>query len=212
MASTDYTDYLPEILPKVKGCPEQVAVNAVRNALIELCDRAPVWRYEHDPLSSMANEGVYDFEPPTGGEVVKILQAWYDGKSLTPMSEDQLHAAYSDYRTADGTPEYYTQDDQTQIILVPRPTTALVDAIKMIVQLKPTIASTNADTRLYNRYREQVARGALARLFDMGGESWADPDKADRNLTLFNADIVSASSAAQQNYGRARQRVPAQFF
>lgn len=212
MASTDYTDYLPEILPKVKGCPEQVAVNAVRNALIELCRRAPVWRYEHDPLSSMANEGVYDFEPPPGAEVVQVLQAWYDGVPLTPATEDELHVVYADFRTVDGTPKYYTQDDETAVILVPRPSAAVVDAIKMVVQLKPTIASTSADSRLYNRYREQVAHGALARLYDMDGETWANADKADRNLTLFENDIVTASSMAQRNHGRARQRVPARFF
>lgn len=207
-----YTDYLPEILPKVKGCPEQVAVNAVRNALIELCQRAPVWRYDHPALSSVIGTGSYSFTPPTGAEVVKILQAWYEGVPLTPATEDELHVLYADYRTADGTPEFHTQDDETAVILVPRPTTVVVGAIKMIVQLKPTIASTDADARLYNRYREQIGHGALARLYDMDGESWANPDKADRNLTLFNADIVSASSAAQQNYGRSRQRVPARFF
>lgn len=212
MDSTDYTAYLPEILPKVKGCPEQVAVNAVRNALIELCQRAPVWRVEHDPLSSMANEGVYDFEPPSGTEVVQVLHAWYDGAPLWPATEDELHILYGDYRTVDGTPQYYTQDDETAVILVPRPTTALTDAIKMMVQLKPTIASTSADSRLYNRYREQVSHGALARLYDMDGEPWANPKKADRNLTLFENDIVSASSMAQRNHGRSQRRVPARFF
>ncbi|MCK4826181.1 hypothetical protein KA005_61125, partial [bacterium] len=60
MANVNFEDYLQEVLIEINGCPSKVATNAIRNAVIEFCQKARVWRETLDPINVKANTAVYD--------------------------------------------------------------------------------------------------------------------------------------------------------
>ena len=92
MATVKYEDLLPDIIPMVPGCTDTLIENTIRNTVIELCEKSEVYQAELDPVDTVANTYEYDFEPPTGTVVHKILWATYDGNDLEAVSSSSTTA------------------------------------------------------------------------------------------------------------------------
>src|SRR4030066_756056 len=212
MSNTAYTSFLPKVSPEVPGCPLSVAEDAVREAAIEFCEKSWAWIYTHDAISSIANEGVYPFEPPTGALVSRVLQAWYESRELIPRTADQLSEEYQNWTTATGSPKYMVQDNEDELIIVPKPTTNVSNAITLRVCLKPTHASTAIETRLYEHYLNTIAMGAKAKLMMMSDKPWANLKMAATYQSLFEENTDAARYKAQKGYGRAVRRVVGSYF
>jgi len=212
MSTTDYTSFLSKVSPEVPGCPLSVAEDAVREAAIEFCEKGWAWIYTHDPLSSIANEGIYPFEPPSGALVSRVLQAWYDDRQLVPRTADQLAEYYANWTTEAGSPKYMVQDDEENLTIVPMPTAGIVDAIRQRVCLRPSHASTSIETRIYEHHLDAIAMGAKAKLMMMSGKTWENTNMAAAYKGMFQEKIDAARYKAQNGYGRAVRRVAGSFF
>lgn len=188
-----YSAFYPEIRPDVPTCPDDVLENACRNAAIEFCEKALVLQFEQDALSSIADEGEYDFEPPPNTVVCAIEQAFYDGNEIFPKHISELTKEISpDWRDETNTPRFVTQLSETSFRIVPKPSEAVEDGIKLIVNLKPTRSSEKVDNVLYEKYLDAIAAGAKKRLFLMKGRPWSDPAMATYYETDFRRHIQAA--------------------
>ena len=61
----------------VPGCPDTLIESNIRAAAIELCEKAPVYQQELDPVTTVASIFEYDLEPPSGTVVHKIMWVVY---------------------------------------------------------------------------------------------------------------------------------------
>jgi hypothetical protein len=190
--ATDYTEFFKELRPDMPQCPDDVLLNAVRNAAIEFCERTQIVVVQHDPVSSVADQGTYSFAPPTDTEVCSIEQAYYDGSPLTPKTIAELAKLFSDWRSETGTPSYITQINETEFILVPIPVDPVIDGIQLLVTVKPTRDSEDADDVLFKKYLDGIVAGAKKRLFAMRGRPWSDAGLATYNENAFNRFVQSA--------------------
>lgn len=193
MSTVPYSDFLPDVLPYVVGVPEPVAVEAVRNACIEFCQRSNYYRYEVDEITPTVGEGRYDLSLPTDTQINQVLEVWYDGQRLLAQSDKQLSSMYStDWREVEGTPGFYTMLDQHELVLVPKPDTQIVDALKVIVALKPSRDSIRVFDDLWEHHYETIACGAKARLTAMPGLPAYDMRVSAEHYRTFRNRISDA--------------------
>lgn len=213
MSETAWTAWYDEIVPDLPGAPTLTLVkNAIRNAAIEFCDRTWVYRVAHDPLAVEANVPDYELEPPTKTALVKVLRAWYDKKEIYPKTQDELAQLFSHWPSITGTPLYFTQRSPDVLLLVPTPAASLQDALTAEIAIKPTRASTGISTDLFEKYLEEIAYGAKARLFAMSRKPWSDVTLAAYNRGMFDECVGKAKVQAVKGHTRARLRVKPHFY
>jgi hypothetical protein len=211
MAKT-WEKWFDEVLPDVPGCSQAVAKNAIRNAAIEFFQRSWTWRADHDPINAVADQAAYDYAPPVGAKVAMPLKVWYEQKPLTPITFAELEALYQHWPSQVGTPLYFIQEDLEKLTLVPYPSASVTAAITLKVALKPSRVSASIDDVYWEKYLEEIATGAKAKLFAMRKKPWTDTDMAVGLMALFGDQIAKAKLAADRGRVKARLRVQAHFF
>ncbi len=194
----------------IPGVPEPVAVNAIRKAAIEFCDRGLVWVVSHDPVILSAGESTYPFEPDSGTVVARVEQAWVDGVDITPKTRLDLQNAYTNWPTITGAPKHYLQENTEEIILFPKPASA--QTLTMKVALKPSRKSTGVEGWLIEKYLEEIMHGAAWKLLEIPGKPWTDGAAAMYHKGAFDAAITNAQLAAAKGMGKAPLRAKPEYF
>lgn len=205
MSTTLFTAFLTEVLPFVHDCPQFVAVNALRNASIEFCERSHYWQVDASPVDVLAGTATYTIPVPAGTAMVEINQAWLKGQLLIPQSAEVLTRIYRgvDWRTQTGPPAYITalNSNDVQLVLVPQISVAQGLTVRAVVA--PTRASTGIDTFIYERQLEVIAYGARARLYGMSGQPYYDPQSSELYRHRFMAGVNDARIKANRSISRA---------
>lgn len=210
--ATNFTQWYDDVLPSVPGCSQAMALDAIRKAAIEFCERSWGWTYNPAAIDVVNGQISYAFTPPAGAVVSKVLHVWYDDKPIHPRSPDQLDGMFPNWRTSSGTPEYYTQEDERNLLLVAVPNADLTGGLKMRVSLKPTYNAADIETRLYEEYREAIASGALSRLMMMPKKPYTDLALAAVHQATFDDKIATVRLKVQKGYARAPLRNTPHFF
>lgn len=206
--TTTYDAFLPEVLPYVPECPEIVALNAVRNACIEFCEKSLYWLYTHDPITTLDNVASYDLSLPANTTTVAILDSWYINTPLMPKGEDELNRIYPlNWPSLYGTPKYLTQKTPNTVVLVPYPLIGVSQAFTLMVALKPTRASSGIDDSIYENWAEGIGYGARARIHSLPQQSFTDPMAALKYDAMFHTAVGKATVARNRGLARATQRV-----
>lgn len=212
MSTKPYTAWYNEVLPHLPGCPEPLALNAIRNAVIEFMERSWVFSDFLDAVSVNATIADIEFETPDDLLVSKLLTAWYDDAKLVIKTPDEMEEIFGqNWSTKTGTPTHATQLNERELRLVPIPAADLQNALLMRVTFKPTRDSTAVDERIFEEYLEPIACGALAKLFILPQKPWTNPEASKWHSDKFNEGIDKARQKALKGFGRARRRVKAHF-
>jgi hypothetical protein len=213
--ATDYNAFLGNVMPHVNGCPPAMAIDAVRDAVIQLCQEARIWTVEHAAIDVVTDQGSYAFAPPAGTVVAEVLQVWYAGKRIDPYDVDVSNNIYTSWMTEKGQPTKYTQLDERNLRLIPIPQETVTGAVTLLVTLKPSKTSTTVDDRIYEQYDNIIANGALAYLLTMPktpGRDWPDTKLGAMNASQFQEGIDKAKSKASRGYVRSRKHVRGVYF
>lgn len=212
MSNIAYTEFFPEILPYFPGIPEPLAVNAVRNAAIEFCDRTDWLVYTPIPQDLIANENEYDLtlDVPVDHTVARVQAAWCNQLQMYPKSEDDLRRLYGlDWRRQYGRPIYFTQYTPDTLIVVPMSSTYASQALYFTLILRPTRESTTCDSSLHERWVEVIAYGARMRLHEAAGHAYENPQLAEKYRALFKTGINQAIVERTRGLARTNLRVRA---
>lgn len=206
-----WTLFYPDVQVEVRLAPLPLIDKHLRDAAIELCDRSKVWVQTLDLIDAVAEQQAYALPLATGTELVEIRRAWFNDEPINPRSKTYLDRKYDDWTAEIGTPIDYTQDDKTEILLVPAPQDAATDAIKVRVAIKPTYTASSLDDDLFAEYRKVIACGAIASLMAMKDVAWSDPARSEFHAGKFEAGISKATTAASDGHVRARPRFSGSF-
>lgn len=150
-------DFLPQVLPRAKGCAAPIATQAIRNALIELCRDSLVWREFQTSINTVALQTAYAYAPAAGQQVMKLLSLTLNGEDVGIV--DAVNGRLKD-GMADAGPYVYGTFAGFEL----RP----AQAAALPIVTYSAVAPSNTATTLpdaFNRYIELVAKGALYRLF-----------------------------------------------
>ncbi len=209
-----YEDFLIEVTPYVRDVPEIVAVQAVRNACIQFCEKTRVLQTNLDPMTAIAKQSEYDLEPDAGYTVVDIMEAWYGDQLLIPKAVEELTRIYrtSNWNELEGNPYYYFRQPTTVMRLVPTPKQSEASKIKVRAAIAPTRGSSSIDSEIYERYLEFIGYGARARLYDTANQPYYDPKSAQVYLKRFSDAINEVRTRVNKGLTRAATQIEFQRF
>lgn len=211
MASTKYSDLLPEVLPWLSADPsDPVTENAIKHAAIEFCDSSWVWRVIADPIDIVAGEAFYDLEPPTGADVSSVLNVQVADQPIDQKSIDWLNTNTPGWRTTPGTPRYFTQVDSEQLILANLPDTSISQGLTMTLALAPSLTSTSIPKWLASQFLDAIVQGALARLMMMPDKPWTAFKSGLDNRDGFRSATANARATSVFALGSAPLRTTSQ--
>lgn len=208
--TTTYDTFFPEVLPYAPNCPELVAFNAIRNAVIEFCTETWYWTHDTFPVVATVGEGTYSIDLPDNTKLLSVVDAWYDKRLLRPASEPLLRDIYvnCDWRAVTGNPCFYLHRDPNNLIIVPSPNSAsIAGGLTTQVAVAPTRQSTGCLSSLYERYAEVMAMGALGRLKMTPGQPYTDLQGAVSALREFRVKMMEAKALVQRGKTRGNLQV-----
>lgn len=190
-----YLDMLKGVLGKVKGCPEDEAVDAMRNACMEFCMDTR-WLTSDTTTATTGTLGALDMTL----QVLDIVDAWIDGV--------QIPVTYlNDPALLDLGPTEYalTFDDASVVKLTPTPPAAV--NLRLLKVIAPGPESTQVADVLWLRHSEALKHGCLARLMAAPGQSWANPALSVYHRGEFDAAITKAAAEAGLNRKQVGRRL-----
>lgn len=208
-----YEAFLDYVLPHVPGCTNEMAIHEIRNTAIEFCEKSMILQRDHDPVTIVKGTVDYDFEPPTGYLVTKIIKAWYKTKELTPLAPDEINKAEVYNRMFTGAdvgqtdPRNILQKDERTYTVYPVPMETAPMSLTMRVALKPTRASTTIDDVIFEDYAEIIGAGAKARLMMSPGKPYSNPQGAVAHLGMYQSGLNVARQRAVHGYVRGDLKV-----
>ena len=208
-----YEAFLPRILIDAYGCPEIVAIQSIRDSVIEFCVRSNFIQRDHDPITATAGVSDYDLEPPNGQLVIKIQKCWYKATELTPIAPDYVNSSafynngIPENSPTLATPFSFTQKDERTFSIYPIPKDTVINALTLRISLKPTRASSYCEDSIYEDYAEVIAHGALSKLLASPGKAYLNVGAAGMHATAFNSGINDARQRASRGHVRSGMQV-----
>lgn len=209
---TSYDDFLPYVLPDVPGCAEIVAVQHIRNAVIDFCEKTLIVQVDLDPVTLIAGQADYDLEPPTNRLVTKVISMFYRNRVLSPTSPDEIETATfynASAINADSAsdPVKWMQKDATTFSVFPIPKDRENNAITIRAAIKPTRSSTSCEDIVFEDYAEYIASSAKARLMMTPNKAYTNPSLVTTHNQFYLQGVNVARQRASRGYTRANLRV-----
>jgi len=206
---TAFSDFSPFIIPFVRDCSDPAAQIAARFAIIDFCARTNWLQVELEPIDVQAGVADYDVETLEDTVPVIVITAALEGLNLTSKTQEELTHMYgsTDWRTAEGTPRYFTQIGRDMVRLVPSPDQDVSDGLKLLVSVQPAMDAIQVDDEIYQRHAECIGYGARARLKEMVGQPYYDPAGATACWAKFYAMCSEAGRQRRKDATNAVQHV-----
>lgn len=205
-----YEQFLPFVTQYAQDVSEFVAVDAIRNACIEFCERTQILEYDIPDIDIVALQSNYVIPTPADTKVVNILQAYYNTDILLiPKSPDELASIYrmSNWQTLQGTPQFITRLVKPEVTIVPVPYTNTNDSLRLRVALAPTRDSQEIDSEIYEQWAEIIARGARARIYNHPKQPYFDRAAAAEEARMFRVGINEARIQVAKGLSRDSTQV-----
>lgn len=198
-----WTDFFPDLLVHVPGCPQPLAEHELRRAAQAFIGGAGLWSGEVGPLVVMAGDPLVAMVYPAGSEAVRIEGAWLDGRQIGPVTPESLDAQYSNrWSEMTGTPECYYQPQAGVVRLFPIPEHSANLMLRAL--LRPSDASIGLPDEMGQRWGDAVVAGAKARLMVYPGRTWTNAELAGVYAQAFSAMLDGATALAARAQVRAR--------
>lgn len=208
MAEVSYDDFLPHVLPYVPNCSEPQAINAIRNACIDFCKDTQFLQQDLDPISVQALENTYTPDVPSGYVLGRILSLYWSNYLIRRKSQAELEKLLGfNWQSLSGSPVYFTQFDPDNFVVAYRPEEDLSDGFTGRISIVPIRTSSRVDSLLLERYAEDIANGALARLLRTPNEAYTDFQKAIEYEQKFRVSKQNAIGYVKGGMNYAPLRV-----
>ena len=198
MAIVPYTQWLPYVQVNVPDCPKALIVEAIRQKVIEFCQRSLFLRQDLDGFYTVANDNEYDIPTPVDTTIAQLLMLKVNKRELQPKTQDDLEEIYQEWRDQSGEPSYFFLKNTNTAILVPKPMG--VYPVRILVALKPTQAAQGVDESIFEEYKDAIKHGALAYLMLMAEKTWSNPNMSAFYQSQFDAAVTDAQSRANKGY------------
>lgn len=201
--------FYPYVTVDVPGAAIPSVEVAVRDTCIDFCERTLVLQVDHDPITVIAGEPTYDFAPPDGYVVDKVMQMWLAGERVPPTTADYIDdSGYvergSTYRAS---PYTFLQKDARTFSLAPTPQETVRNGVVMRVAIKPTRDATEVEDILFDDYAEVIGWGAKYRLLLSPGKEYSNPQHASVFKGLYDHAMSRTRVRVTKNHTRAQMTV-----
>lgn len=206
--NVDIDDFLPEVLPFVRNCPDIAARAAIRNSIIEFCKESTWLRADDDSQTIVVGTSDYTMDIPPYYQVASVVSVNIGGQVVQPKAPDELIKLLGgDWATRSGGAVYYVLREPDIIKLVMKPDTTYNDSLTYVVAVMPKRDSTKVDRQIFDRWAEVISYGARARLYDTPAQPYSDPNQAVKFRQWFLDGVGEAKIEANKGRTRAEMYV-----
>lgn len=206
--SVSYDQFLPRVLQYVPDASEFIAIDAIRQACIEFCERTYYWQYQSPSLNVVNGQSQYVIPTPADTKFVGPVQVYFNTLLLIPKSPDELADIYrmGSWNQLQGSPQYVTRIIKPELTLVPIPYVTQPATLYVRTALAPTQDSNEVDSEIYEQWAEAIAWGARARLLAQPRQDYTDKAGAIEAAKMFNYHINRARIQMNKGLTRASTR------
>ncbi|WP_070988474.1 hypothetical protein [Halofilum ochraceum] len=185
-------DLLHRVRPQVPGCPEDVAIDALRVAAEQLCRQSHLWQEKLPAVSIYSKIGDYQLPAPMHTRVVSPLTVHVEGRLLEHRHKGELDQWHRDWRDRLAPePHFWTMNSPDEVVIVPKPEGDKIDALVATASLEP--ADGEADLPgWFHQYATCLKEGALAELKEIPGKPWSDPKMMQLHQRRFDREVARA--------------------
>lgn len=207
-----FDEFLPDLEPDLPMCPIPVIERRLRDAIIEACEDASVWRFEAPEIQLIAGQEEYDIPVPTIDDVPVA-----DVHSILSVSRtsNRRHPCLVPGRD-------YMVDMRGSVIVAGVPIADSADTtdpaapgergLFVHCTLKPTRTSTHVGEEVLRNYHKLVIQGALSKAYAMKGQPWSNPAESREHRKIFERELGAVRRATEQGFITASHRMPARRF
>lgn len=187
-----WSAFYPWVLTKVKGAPQPLVDQALRDAAREFCLRSRAWEVKSAAVTSNGTTRQRSFVFPADAELVRVERASIGGKPWEILNSDATPDDVDETKQVEVYTDTLVVVSKTAYQLWPIPASG--KAIVLHLSLRPTMAATQVGDVIYEEYGSPMAQGAVARLKAMTGRDWFDADGAVIADAQFEAGVHSAAN------------------
>jgi len=192
-----WSAFYPWVRPIVPGCPDPMVERALCDAAIEFCEMTQAF-VERGKLALKAGRATYEVASDEGSPGM-VLGVTIGEQPLAPVYLEALSNRYGEeWKNHTGDPRYYLADSEDVLRVYPTPDKAASGT--MTLAIRPNRADTSWDDRLFERYGEVIADGALGRLLNQVSAPWAEPNAALQRRQRFMQGINKVRAKAMTSY------------
>ena len=198
MSYTPYSAFVNDIAPDLPGATVPIIQHSIRNACIVFATRTRCLHYTMPKLDAIALQQRYMLTSPNvQAEPFFARQVWFGNQQLIRKGKGELAVLYDNWRTRAGSPLFFTQEHDDEILIVPKPFADAPAIILIEVALKPVQDSTHVDELIYRNNQDTIRHGTLARLYASPGKPYTNKDLAAASLKLFNDGIAARQTSLE---------------
>ena len=196
-----WSDYYPWVKPIVASCPDPIVDRALCDAAIEFCEMTQAF-VENQTFKTKPGVSEYDTYTDSGLPAMVTAVTMANNRPLHPIYIDALTNAYGNsWQTVTGQPWYFLGFNEDSLVLYPTPIE--VESGVMTLSSRPKRSATGWDPRLFERYGEIIAHGALGRLLNQTGTPWENRDAGAQRVVAFKQGINKVRAKTQAAYTTA---------
>lgn len=212
MATALFSTMTGEIAPHVEGCPSAVIEAYIRKAVIDLCERAKVWRVRMAPVTF--TQGVFEYDvasPVAETEVSTILQATVTLTSpavTRPLAIGTVEQMFTANPTwpgdgLQGEPKSAVQTGVSAVEIQPIPDGATTYTMNGLLAIRPTLNATGWEDTLFSEFRRAIFHGTIHELKVLPGRRWSDDKTAMYHGKQWEYFVYQARAKANKGFSRA---------
>jgi len=195
--STPIDSFIDYVMPDVNQCPVPSIEKAVRQTLIEFCQKTWIlqeafnWRITETDVSeefegafALDFNGIYyslQYEP------VRVLFLAVDGTPIDLVDRRDIEEINGWEDDTSSTPTDWYVINSHVIHIYPKPTDEF--DLYCRVAFKPKRDATIFWDELYNEWIDTIAAGAKFRLFQIPNKPWTNPELVMVNKALFDKGL-----------------------
>jgi len=197
-----WSEFLPDILPHVPGCPALIAEHEVRRAAQAFFEGARAWKTTLDPMAIRAGDEMIEIAADDGGiAVVRIEHATAGGTPVEVLpSPDTLPAGWEEHTASKLLAIIMYSPSEARLYPLPAEDTDLT----LGISVRPSDAAPGIPDGLFRKYREAITFGAKSRLMMYSGREWSSMELGAAYGAAFAAAIDRATIDAARGFSGAR--------
>jgi hypothetical protein len=196
MAQVPFQELIPEVLSTAAACPTPTIIRNMRNAAIELAQKAECMRWELEGDLAIANLPDAELSVPADMVMMHPISLRYNGENILPNSIRLLDVDVPGWRAECGVPTHWLARQNAissvRLYPIPRETGTITGEIAV----KPSRDATGLEEVFMDRFMTHIIDGTLGRLLAIPSAPWFNGQLAQYHKSEFIAMLDEARRIA----------------
>jgi hypothetical protein len=202
-------ELIRDVAQKIRPCPRETITNAYVRAVRQFCGESRWYRVTLDAVT-VADQAAYSLGSDPLLEVIDVpLASIVTNPAAAANSYNRVPlrtraTEVFDPNVEPSRPIHFAYLPEGQVVFHPTPDAAYPVSLTLAVQPRDGVSEIPGE--LLAKWRLAFEDGALAYLYGLTGEPWADPNLAMMHRSMFRAAISNGKANVAMSFQSGSQR------